>query len=127
MGYVDPDLLHSNLDSLITYVEENSALLTTKGLNPATIQTNLTTVNDDLTGKKGKRDAKKTELTTLQQTYADSAATNYTAFSNAVDIVAGALGKETPAGKQVLHYRKNVTGANHHASPAPAPASVPAK
>jgi hypothetical protein len=127
MGYKDPDLLHSNLDSLSTFVTTNSAALSAKGLNPATAQTNLTAVNADLTTKKNARDTQKTVLSTAQQAFADSAATNYTAFSDAIEAVAGTLGKKTPAGKQVLGYRKNVTGAGHHASPEPAPAAVPAK
>jgi hypothetical protein len=127
MGYIDPDLLHSNLDSLIAYVTDNSAALTAKGLNATMVQTNLTAINGDLTTKKTARDNQKTQLTVSQQAFAASAATNYTAFSNAVDTVAGALGKSTPAGKQVLNYRKNVTGANHHASHEPAPAAAAAK
>jgi len=126
MGYIDPDLLHSNLDSLIAYVTDNSATLTAKGLNAAMVQTNLTAINGDLTTKKTARDNQKTQLTVSQQAFAASAATNYTAFSNAVDTVAGALGKSTPAGKQVLNYRKNVTGASHHASHEPAPAAAAA-
>jgi len=127
MGYIDPDLLHSNLDSLSTFVTTNSASLTAKGLNPGTVQANLTVVNGDLTTKKNARDAQKTVLSTAQQAFADSAATNYTAFSDAIEAVAGTLGKKTPAGKQVLGYRKNVTGSGHHPGPQPAPAAAPAK
>ena len=125
MAYIDPDLLHSNFDSLTTFITDNGATLTAKGLNPATVTANLSGANNDLTEKKKDRDADKTTLATSQQAYADSAAVNYKTFSNEVDVVAGALGKETPLGKQVLQFRKNVTGANHHASPQPAPAPTP--
>jgi hypothetical protein len=94
MGYIDPDLLHSNLDSLIAYVTDNSAALTAKGLNATMVQTNLTAINGDLTTKKTARDNQKTQLTVSQQAFAASAATNYTAFSNAVDTVAG--GRPSP-------------------------------
>ena len=122
MAYIDPDLLHSNFDSLTTFITDNGATLTAKGLNGDTVKANLSGANSDLTEKKKDRDADKTALATSQQAFADSAAVNYKTFSNQVDVVAGALGKETPLGKQVLQFRKNVTGSNHHASPQPAPA-----
>ena len=127
MAYIDPDLLHSNFDSLVTFITDNGATLTAKGLTPATVTASLSGANTDLTAKKKDRDADKTALAVSQKAYADSAAINYKAFSNGVDEVAGALGKETPLGKQVLQYRKNVTGSNHHASPQPAPAPAQSK
>jgi hypothetical protein len=127
MAYIDPDLLHSNFDSLTAFITDNGATLTAKGLNDDTVKASLSGANDDLTGKKKERDANKTALATSQQAYADSAAVNYKAFSNGVDEVAGALGKETPLGKQVLQFRKNVTGASHHASPQPAPSPTTTK
>ncbi|HUZ07924.1 MAG TPA: hypothetical protein VMV89_10610 [Candidatus Paceibacterota bacterium] len=128
MASIDPDLLHSNFDSLTAYITDNGTTLTAKGLNPATVQASLAGADTDLTAKKKDRDADKTALTISQQAYADSASVNYKTFSNGVDVVAGALGKETPAGKQVLQFRKNVTGADrHHAHPEPAPVAEPAK
>ena len=127
MAYVDPDLLHSNFDSLATFITDNGATLTAKGLNPTTVTANLAGANTDLTDKKKDRDANKTALATSQQAFADSAAVNCKTFSNQVDVVAGALGKETPLGKQVLQFRKNVTGSNHHPSLQPAPAAAAAK
>jgi hypothetical protein len=125
MAYIGPDLLHSNFDSLTAFITDNGAALTAKGLDPATVTARLSGANTDLTAKKKDRDTNKTALATSQQAYSDSAAMNYKTFSNGVDEVAGALGKETPLGKQVLQYRKNTTGANHHASPQPAPAPTP--
>lgn len=127
MAHIDPDLLHSNFDSLTTFITDNSAALIAKGLVPTTVSASLAGGNADLTAKKKTRDADKTALETSQQAYVGSAATQYKIFSNGVDVVAGALGKETPLGKQVLQFRKNVTGADHHASPQPAPDTTPAK
>lgn len=127
MSYIDPDLLHGELDNFITFVGNNTAALTTAGFNATTVQTNLTTIKTDLSGKKTTRDNQKTVLALAQQAFGTSATTNYAAFSNAIDAVAGALGKQTPAGKQVLNYRKHVTGSDAHASPTPVPATVPAK
>jgi hypothetical protein len=126
MSYIDPDQLHGALDGLITFVGNNTATLTAKGLNPTTVTTGLTGIRDDLAAKKNIRDQKKTDLRVAQDAFAASASDNYAAFSSAVDAVAGALGKTTPAGQQALDYRKhlNVTP-QHHGSP-PAPASAPA-
>jgi hypothetical protein len=126
MSYIDPDQLHGALDGLITFVGNNSAALTAKGLTTATVTTNLTTMRDDLKGKKDVRDQKKTDLMTAQQTFAASAANNYTAFSSAVDAIAGALGKTTPAGLQALDYRKHLNAAPQHHSSQPAATPAPA-
>ena len=67
MAYIDPDLLHSNFDSLTAFITDNGAALTAKGLNPATVTANLSGANADLTGKKKDRDADKTALATSQQ------------------------------------------------------------
>ncbi len=124
MSYIDPDQLHGALDGMITFVGNNAAALTAGGLTPATVTTNLTTIRDDLGGKKNIRDEKKTDLKVAQQAFADSALANYTAFSSTVDAVAGALGTRTPAGQQALNYRKHLNAApqHHDSQPAPAPA-----
>jgi hypothetical protein len=127
MGYIDPDLLHSALDNFSTFVDDNDALLTSKGVTTATVKTNLTTINTDLTGKKKVRDTEKTTLATAQQAFAASAAANYTSFSDAIDAVAGALGKKTPSGKQVLGYRKHVLGGKHPTPAEPVTEAAPAK
>jgi hypothetical protein len=123
MSYIDPDQLHGVLNDFIAFVQDtdNAAALTAAGTNPTTVQTNLTNVQSDLDGKKQARDKQKTMLKTTQDAFAGSASANYTAFSNAVDAVSGALGKTTPAGQQVLGYRKKLNAApQHHASSTPA-------
>jgi len=127
MSYIDPDLLHGVLDNVITCVNDNAATLTNKGMTPATITANLTAIKTDLSGKKTDRDKQKTTLVVSQQAFAKSAADNYTAFSDIIDNVAGALGKKTPAGKQVLGYRQHVTGSDQRSSPQPAPAPAAAQ
>jgi hypothetical protein len=122
MSYIDPDQLHGALDGFIAFVGNNAAALTAKGVTPATITTGLTGIRDDLSGKKNVRDQKKTDLKVAQQAFADSAAADYSTFSGAVDTVAGALGKTTPAGLQALDFRKHLNAApQHHASTPPAP------
>ena len=127
MSYIDPDQLLGAMNDLDTFIADNAAALNAKGLVPATLQVNLQTINDDLSAKKGIRDKKKTELTSAQQDFAQAAADNYTAFSDLIDTVAGAVGKKTPAGDQVLGYRKHLNATTSHTStPAPA-ATTPAK
>jgi hypothetical protein len=121
MSYIDPDLLHGVLDNVITCINDNAPTLTTNGVTPLTFTDNLAAIRDDLKGKKDARDKLKTQLGVAQQDFAKSATDNYTAFSNVIDTIAGALGKKTPAGRQVLGYRQHVTGSDQHASPQPAP------
>jgi hypothetical protein len=121
MSYIDPDQLHGALDGLITFVGNNSASLTTKGMDPTKTTANLTTIRDDLSGKKDIRDQKKTDLMTAQQAFANSAAANYASFSSEVDAIAGGLGKSTPEGKQALNYRKHLNATTTHTNPSPTP------
>jgi hypothetical protein len=125
MSYIDPDQLHGAMTDFGTFITNNSAAITAKGLNPTMIGTSLTAIQTDLSGKKGVRDQQKTVLATAQQDFAGSAATNYTAFSNLIDTVAGAVGKETPAGKQVLGYRKHLNSTSNHSSSQPAATPTP--
>lgn len=122
MSYVDPDAFHGAVDGLITHVTNNSTGLSAGGLDPVLTKTKLGTIRDALASAKGIRDQKKVDLAVAQQTFVDSAGENYTAFSSAVDAIAGALGKTTPAGKQALAYRSHLNAApQHHASPTPSP------
>ena len=125
MSYIDPDQFHGSVDDMITHVDTNKAALAAGGLDPVITTTKLTTIRDAVSGAKGIRDGKKTELAVAQQAFVTSAANNYAAFSSLVDAIAGALGKATPAGQQALGYRKNLNAApSHHATPAPAPAAA---
>jgi hypothetical protein len=128
MSYIDPDLLHGALTDVSTFITNNAAAITAKGVvNPAALATTATAIQTNLSGTKGIRDQKKTEHSVAQQNYVASAAENYTDFSDLIDTLAGAVGKQTPAGIQVLGYRTHVTGGSHHAKPAAAPTATPAK
>ncbi len=127
MGYIDPDLLHSAMDELTSVVTDNDATITGKGLNTTTVKAGLATINTDLSAKKNARDKQRTILASAQQDFATSATTNYTTFSDAIDTVAGAVGKKTPLGKQVLKLRKHVLGGKRQAAAQPAPATATSK
>jgi hypothetical protein len=127
MSYIDPDLLHGALTDVGTFITNNSAAITTGGVTPASLSTKATAIQSNLSSTKGIRDQQKTALTVAQQNFAASATTNYTAFSDLIDTLAGAVGKHTPLGQQVLGYRTHVTGGSHHAKAAPAPAATATK
>ena len=127
MSYIDPDLLHGALSDVSTFITNNSAAITAGGVTPATLATKTTAIETDLSAKKGVRDNQKTILAMAQQNFAGSATTNYAAFSDLIDSLAGAVGKHTPAGQQVLAIRTHVTGGSHHAKPAATATATPAK
>lgn len=128
-NHVDPDAFHGAVDELITHVNDtdHSATLTANGVDPVKISAKLGVIRDDVAAKKAVRDKFKSQLEAAQLDYDASAAQNYTGFSGQIDAVSGGLGKGTPAGKQALQIRVHLNAApTHHASPAPAAASVPA-
>jgi hypothetical protein len=104
------------LDNFTTFVSDNDATLTGKVLTTATDKANLTTINGPHRKKKA-RDNQRTLATTAQQAFPASAAANYTAFSDPIDTVAGALAKKTPAGKQVGATANMCSAANTRPRP----------
>jgi hypothetical protein len=129
MSYIDPDQFHGALNSTITFLKDadNQADLTAGGVVPATLQTKLGGILSDQETKKAARDKAKTAHTTAQGDFADGATTNYAAYSSAIDAIAGALGKNTPKGRQVLGYRHHLNENAHKQAPQPAPAPASAK
>jgi uncharacterized membrane protein YgcG len=109
---IDPEELLGSIDTLIQFIDDNTAALTAKGLAPATIKASLTGIRTDLFGKFTTRNNARTALTNAQTLFETAGNTNYKTFSDAIDIVAGAMGKLTAEGKQVQNMRKNVTGSN---------------
>jgi hypothetical protein len=128
MSYIDPDQFHGALNDAITFLKDpdNQSDLTAGGVVPATLQTKLSGILADQEIKKAARDKAKTVHTTAQGAYADGATTNYAGYSSAIEAISGALGKDTPKGKQVLAYRHhlNENAHKHAAQPSPAPASA---
>jgi hypothetical protein len=106
---VDPEELLGSIDTLSKFIDDNTAALTAKGLTGATIKTSLTAIRTDLFAKYTTRNNARTSLTNAQSLFNTSGTTNYKTFSDAIDIVSGAMGKLTAEGKQVLKMRKNVT------------------
>jgi hypothetical protein len=113
---IDPEELLGSLDTLSKFIDDNAAALTAKGITGATIKTSLTAIRTDMFPKFTTRNNARTALTNAQNLFEKSARDNYKTFSDAVDIVAGAMGKLTAEGKQVQNMRHNVTGSGHHHS-----------
>lgn len=119
---VDPEELLGAMDSLVESVDKYAEPLSARGLAPGTFKTNLQAIRTDLFTKKTARDNQRTALAIAQAAFEDSATQNYRAFSDAIDSVAGTLGKKVPEGLQVLGYRKRLKNHGRHAAPAPPPA-----
>jgi hypothetical protein len=105
-------------------IDDNAATLTANGTIPATVQTAVTAIQDELGTAKAVRDKAKTALTNGQAAFAYVASANYDKFSTIIDNVAGGLGKKTPEGKRVLAIRKHLHSKSAKATP-PTPAAAP--
>lgn len=127
MSHVDPDLLYGAFADLNGVLEnaDNIQTITTNGADPVALKTRVTGLKDALGKKRIARDDAKVEYEEAQHDFAGAAGSSYDDFSNLIDTISGALGKKTPAGKQVLAYRKHVTGSDKHQSPTPAPTPSP--
>jgi hypothetical protein len=110
--YVDPEEFLGSLDNTVQFIDDNKTVLTAKGVATDTVKAGVKALRDGHFAKRTERDKKKTELQLAQKDYADSGTNNYRDFSDYVDLLAGAVGKSTPAGKKMLGYRQNVTGSN---------------
>ncbi len=129
MSYIDPDQFHGALNSTITFLKDadNQADLTAGGVVPATLQTKLGGILSDQETKKAARDKAKTAATTAQGVFADGATNELCRLQQRIEAIAGALGKDTPKGKQVLGYRHHLNENAHKQAPQPAPAAASAK
>lgn len=112
----DPEELTGSLLGFMSFITEQMQTLTDKGIEPTIIYTNMEAAQLELSAAKALRDDARTTLTNAQADYESAAALHYAAFSDAVTLLAGAMGKATAEGQQVLNLRKNVTGARSRRS-----------
>ena len=104
------------MKNLLKVLTDYPAEIAAGDVNAAGIIAKLTVMETDHGVKKQARDNDKIRLAGSQSTYEGSARTKYTAFSDIVDLMAGAVGKNTPLGQHILNQRKNLTGSTpHHA------------
>ena len=91
---------------LVQFITNHSATLTEKGLNPEALKTKLGAccTNVQTTGQ-AQADAK-SALKNATLTHNDTVAQRYPEFSSVVDLLRGAVGNNTPLGRQLTNIRK---------------------
>ena len=72
------------------------------GCSSAYLTTGLGAIHASVSELKRRRDNGRVSLAQLESNYQNGGDANYAAFSNLVDMGAGAVGKDTPRGRQIL-------------------------
>jgi hypothetical protein len=88
----------------------HSAAITAKGLTVATLHTTITSSISSLQTKEQAQEDAKAALKTATATLDGEVVVRYPEFSSLVDLLRGAVGNTTPAGKQLTNIRKLATG-----------------
>ncbi len=107
MSYKSNELLGA-ADKLIQFITDNTPDLTAKNVTPGPLNTSLSNAKTDLVQKETLQETKKGELKTATQNYDTAAGLFYDLISSDIDVCAGALGKKSAKGKQVLAIRKQL-------------------
>jgi len=107
MSYSPQDLFGA-VDKLTQFLTNNSAALTAKSQNPAALKTALNTSKDDTNLKDGAQEDLKRQLKDATKLATDGLTNTYNLMSSTVDLAAGAVGKTTTLGKQVLKIRSDL-------------------
>ena len=93
---------------LVEFLETNSAALTAKGANAATMLTSLNTNKTQTVSAENTQEAAKGALKTATEAYELKATALIDLMTSLIDMAAGALGKKTALGKQALNIRKQL-------------------
>ena len=104
---------------LIQFINDHSALLTSKGQNPAFLTASLAAMHAAVSAKEGAQENAKASLRDATIALEYEVNGQYPAFSSTIDLVVGAVGNNTPAGKQAKKLRKLVRsggGGNNNTS-----------
>ena len=96
------------IDALSQFITDHSALLTSKGLTPATLTTTLTAAKTDLMTKDSTQETAKTTLKNATLAVEAALAARGMEFSSMIDLLVGALGKTSNEAKQVQKIRKDL-------------------
>ena len=110
MNY-DPDQILGGYESLLQQIDDNAALLLTKGYDPNALKAPLLAKSGVLREDRRVRNNLAADLETAQKQYDKDGDESYTLLSDGIDIVAGVVGKKTAKGQQILNIRKDITGA----------------
>ena len=109
------DLLKA-ITLLIQFINDHSALLTSKGQNPTLLVASLAAMHAAVSAKEGAQENAKAALRDMTIALEYEVNGQYPAFSSTIDLVVGAVGNYTPAGKQAKKLRKLVRpgGGSHN-------------
>lgn len=107
MAYKSNELLGA-ADKLIQFITDNIADLTAKNVTPGPLSTSVSNLKDLTVQKETSQEAKKQELKASTAAYELTAQMLYDLLSSIIDVCAGALGKKSAKGKQVLAIRKQL-------------------
>jgi hypothetical protein len=107
MAYKSNELLGA-ADKLIQFITDNIAELTAKNVTPGPLSTSVANAKTDTLQKETAQEAIKQQMKALTAAYELSAQMLYDLLSSIIDVCAGALGKKSAKGKQVLAIRKQL-------------------
>jgi hypothetical protein len=91
------------------FITNHSTTLTEQGLNPESLKTKLGTCCTEVQTTEQSQANAKTTLKVATQTHNDTVAQRYPEFSSVIDLLRGAVGNNTPLGKQLTNIRKQAT------------------
>lgn len=107
MAYKSNELLGA-ADKLSQFITDNTADLTAKNITPGPLNTSVGNAKTDTLEKETVQEAKKQEAKAATAAYEASAKSLYDLMTSVIDVCAGALGKKSAKGKQVLAIRKQL-------------------
>ena len=109
-------------DAVNAAMTANQAELLTKGVTVAPWLTEGTTLKNDAATKNNLQEAAKAALKNATANCDTALQTAYDFYSSKLDIIAGAYGKTSPVGKQLLRLRSDIRrGPNSPTPPTPGP------
>lgn len=88
------------------FIDNHSEALTAKGLNPAALKAAVTQCGSTTQVAEQSQANAKTALRNSTQSLNDTVAQRYPEFSSVIDLLRGAVGNNTPLGRQLTNIRK---------------------
>ena len=91
------------------FITNHSTALTDKGVKPEDLKTKVNTCCTTTQAAEQQQADAKTALKNSTQNLHDTVALRYPEFSSVIDLLRGAVGNNTPLGKQLTNIRKQIT------------------
>lgn len=106
---MSPSDLTGAINSLLEFINNNKDALVAKQQDPDALAAPLKAAATEITTLDGLQEQAKTKLRDATRELNNALDARYTEFSSAVDLIAGALGKQTTSAKQAQAIRKPLT------------------